>query len=199
MARNARTSRRRFGGILDAFVTLDLELTAGGGLWTLRAATLREARLGLRIELERLARAATLCEAVRALVPEHHPADRTFAALGAALDALAAGDQSAAVSFYPLLLATAGIGPAFDVCAACGATPSVGWAVDARRGGLVCGRCAKGLSLWPASVAAVFAGAACPDAGAAAAVEDLALAWIEAQTGRAFSSRRVLASARRHG
>jgi DNA repair protein RecO (recombination protein O) len=189
VARNARLSKRRFSGALDAFATAELELIPGTGLWRLEAATLVSPRLGLRADLDRLARASLCCEAVRLLVAEHEQAPEALAALGAALDALDAGDLTAAATFFPRLLAAAGITPDLGLCVRCGRRPEGLAGIDADLGGAVCAPCAPGRAALSERAVAVLAGAPCPDLPTAAAAEALALDWIEAQTGRMLRSR----------
>src|SRR5690242_13998381 len=61
LARGARASRKRFGGILDVFAGLRLHIKRGRGLWTLEAADVQNLRFDLRQDLERLQAAYALC------------------------------------------------------------------------------------------------------------------------------------------
>ena len=189
LARNARASRRRFAGVLDLFASLELELAQRPGLWTLEAATLVDARLGLRTDLERLEHASTCCEAVRLLVAEHQAAPEALEALSAGLDALADGDLAAAAAFWPRLFRAVGIAPDLSACVRCGGTLERVGRIDADAGGLTCARCAP-VAAASAAATRVLGGAACPDVATAVEVEALAMDWVEAQTGKAMRTRR---------
>lgn len=189
LARNARASKRRFAGVLDLFTSLELELGQKPGLWTLETATLVDARLGLRVDLERLERASACCEAVRLLVAEHQASPDALAALTDGLDALARGDLPAAVVFWPRLLRAVGLAPDLTACVRCGGSLDRVGRVDADAGGFVCAGCAPGRAA-SAGATRVLTGAPCPDAATAAEVEALAMDWVEAQTGKVMRSRR---------
>ena len=189
LARNARASKRRFAGVLDLFATLELELIPANGLWQLESARLSQARLGLRSDLQRLQRANLCCEAVRLLVAEHQAAALVHDALISALDCLETGDLLGAASFYPRLLAAAGIAPDFAVCVRCGNRPHRVAGVDVDRGGVVCTGCAPTRPALPHGAVATFGGAACVDTESADAVLSCALDWVEAQAGRSLRSR----------
>lgn len=191
VARHARASKRRFAGVLDLFADVELELTPTKELWRLEAARLLQPRLGLRRDLGRLTRAGVCCEAVRLLVAEHQAAPGIYTALVQALDCLDAGNLLSAASFFPQLLTASGISPDFEVCVSCGESPRRGVGFDVKRGGVVCDSCAPQLRQLHPGVVAAFTGTACKDDQSAEAVVACAVDWIEAQTGRAFATRRV--------
>lgn len=189
LARHARASKRRFAGVLDLFASLELELLAKPGLWTLEAATLIDARLGLRADLDLLERASACCEAVRLLVAEHQASPDALTALTSGLDALARGDVPAAVAFWPRLLRAVGLAPDLTGCVRCGGSLERIGRVDADAGGVVCARCAPGGAA-SEQATRVLAGAPCPDVATAVMVETLAMDWVEAQTGKVMRTRR---------
>ncbi len=189
VARHARSSRRRFAGALDLFVHASVRVSGGSGLWTLHEAAPLSARVGIRTDLARFARASRLVEAVRLLVPEHHRAPEVFAGLTAALDALDRGELEAACDFYPRLLAAQGILPDLAACVGCGRHGVTQLRLDAARGGALCDHCSPGGRALPRAVISGLGGVTCPDAATAAELEECAVAWIEGHTGRPLRSR----------
>lgn len=90
LARAARKSQRRFGGSLEPFHTLEVELdeAAGADLMTLKAARIEQPRAGLYDHLDSMEAAGRLLSWVRCASPAHTPEPRLwFLALGC-LDAL---------------------------------------------------------------------------------------------------------------
>ena len=120
LARGARASKRRFAGILDLFSTLHLQVQPGRGMATLEAADPANLRLGIRTDLDRIARASTLCRCVRALVAPTEAASEMLTALEHGLDFLHAGALPQAAAVYPQMLAAAGILPEAHQVAASG-------------------------------------------------------------------------------
>jgi len=168
LARGARASRKRFAGALDLFVSLRVRVIEGGSLWTLHAADILDARVGLRAGLDRLERAARLAECARVLTAEHAACPDTFAALVAGLDHLAKGEVAAAVDGYVGMLAGAGFLPRLE----------------------------RDERIAPAEVA-VWRGGPCDNPALAAAVESRALNLVEQQIGRPLRTRRSLLVPRR--
>ncbi len=187
LARNARASRRRFAGALDVFTSIRAQATPKAGLWILNEAVPENARIGIRTDLARIGRAAKMCSAARALLPEQQPVPEAFVALVEGLNCLDQGDLAAATRFYPRLLDAAGILPELAYCNRCGARGAHGF--DRHRGALVCARCEPSVAVLPAPVLAGFLGAGCADEATATELESCAVAWIEAHTGRALWSR----------
>jgi recombinational DNA repair protein (RecF pathway) len=164
IARGARASKKRFPGRLELFAAIRAHVVPRGSLWTLQAADVLDARVALRGEWERWARAAVLVDCARALAAPSEANDPLLAALSEGLDRLAQGECARAVEFYPKALAAAGLPP--DP----GELPP---------------------DLAPA-VLAVLGGAVCEDAAVADAVEARAVGLIEDLIGRALKSRSVL-------
>ncbi|MBN1962025.1 MAG: DNA repair protein RecO [Deltaproteobacteria bacterium] len=191
VARHARNSKKRFAGVLDLFANIEIEVTPTNKLWRLESARQIQPRLGLRTSLQRLIGAGMCCESVRLLVAEHQAAPEIYQALADALDCLEAGDFIRASNFYPSLLCASGITPDFSTCTCCGDTFFKAISFDCKYGGIVCSRCAPTLRPLPPGVAAAFSGTGCPDIHSANALVDCALDWIESQTGRPLTSRRV--------
>jgi DNA repair protein RecO (recombination protein O) len=199
LARGARASRRRFAGALDLFVSLRMQVSAGRGLWSLAGADVLTQRLGLRTDLDRIRRASHLCDCVRCLVPEHAPAPEIYAALTASLDRLDRAELGAAAC-YGILLRASGIMPQLALCPRCGERgASLTVEVDPSGSGLLCTRCAPRRPRLPDAAVWVLGGAKASEGSgghgandleqSAVVVEQIALACVEAHTGRALRSR----------
>jgi DNA repair protein RecO (recombination protein O) len=147
LARGARRSRRRFGGALEPFSLLDVELSLGRGeLGSLHAAHVTRAFPALLRDLARMSAAGAALELVREASPERAPEPALFASTVALFEAL----ERASIPVAPLLLAfqmhvmgLCGFGPRLSACGVCGKRPARGQAaeLDAARGFLVCQSC----------------------------------------------------------
>ncbi len=125
LARGARGSRRRFGGVIDLGARLNVMLRAGRGeLWHLQEAELVEARLGLREDLLSMALLSYASELVGAFAREHHPERRLFGLLEVFLTVLDAATAPPGSMFRAGLevkaLTCAGLAPILTRCALCG-------------------------------------------------------------------------------
>lgn len=155
-ARNARSSRRRFGAALEPFAQVRVQWVAprGEGLASLREVELEDLRAGLRARLDALALAAYGCELVEELFGDGAPHPEVFDLLGAFLDAMAHGDGEGLPGMRLLLemrlLRAAGYVPHLLHCSECGdAAAEAEVAFSAARGGRLCARCASGRAgLW---------------------------------------------------
>src|SRR5204862_5300862 len=108
-----------------------------------RAEALDHVRV-IREDLDRLARATTMLEAVDQVAQERQPGARLYQMLVGALRALTARNAPLLVpAFFLKLLALEGFQPILDGCAACG-TPEPLVAFDVIEGGALCPRCARG-------------------------------------------------------
>jgi DNA repair protein RecO (recombination protein O) len=92
LARAARKSQRRFGGSLEPFHTLEVELeeAAGAELMTLKAARIVEPRAGLYDHLDGMEAAGKLLSWVRGASPAHTPEPQLWLLAQRCLDALEA-------------------------------------------------------------------------------------------------------------
>ena len=103
----------------------------------------------IREDLDRLARATTMLEAVDQVAQERQPGSRLYQMLLGGLRALTARNAPLLVpAFFLKLLALEGFQPVLDGCAACGsAGPLV--AFDLIEGGALCRPCARGPAVSP--------------------------------------------------
>src|SRR5438270_8853788 len=153
IAKGVRRTRSRFGGRLEPFFRLRIELHEGRGeLLTVTGAQTVDGHARLRGDAGALDAAARACDAVGRLfeTSEPHPGVynllcRKLALLdeGAARDRTPAGARSGALAFRLKLLLAAGLAPQLGACAACGEREHlVGFSGAA--GGVVCGACEAG-------------------------------------------------------
>jgi len=160
IAKGVRRARSRFGGRLEPFFRLQLELHEGRGeLLTVTGADTVDAHARLRGDARALDSASRACDAVGRLfeTSEPHPAvfhllcrqlallDERAGALGGATPGAAdtTGAWAGALSFRLKLLLAAGLAPQLGACASCGAQEHlVGFSGAA--GGVVCSACEAG-------------------------------------------------------
>ena len=153
IAKGVRRARSRFGGRLEPFFRLQIELHEGRGeLLTVTGAQTVDAHARLRGDARALDAAARACDAVGRLFETSEPHPGVFNLLCrqlALLDELA-GDarrpssgRAAALAFRLKLLLAAGLAPQLGACASCGEREHlVGFSGAA--GGVVCVACEAG-------------------------------------------------------
>jgi len=153
IAKGVRRARSRFGGRLEPFFRLHIELHEGRGeLLTVTGAQTVDPFVRLRANARALDAAARACDAVGRLfeTAEPHPGVfnllcRQLALLDARADevAEARSARAAALAFRLKLLVAAGLAPQLGACANCGEHEHlVGFSGAA--GGVVCGACEAG-------------------------------------------------------
>jgi DNA repair protein RecO (recombination protein O) len=149
IAKGVRRARSRFGGRLEPFFRLRLELHEGRGeLLTVTGAQTVEGHRRLREDALALDAAARACDAVGRLfeTPEPHPAVFNLLCRRLGLldeGAAEASGRAAALQFRLKLLHAAGVAPQLGACASCGEREHlVGFSGAA--GGVVCGACEAG-------------------------------------------------------
>ena len=154
IAKGVRRARSRFGGRLEPFFRLHVELHEGRGeLLTVTGAQTIDGHARLRGDARALDAAARACDAVGRLFETSEPHPGVFNLLCrqlALLDERAGrGERSAAVAraaalaFRLKLLLAAGLAPQLAACASCGEHEHlVGFSGAA--GGVVCGACEAG-------------------------------------------------------
>ncbi|MGP0102454.1 MAG: DNA repair protein RecO [Solirubrobacteraceae bacterium] len=154
IAKGVRRARSRFGGRLEPFFRLHVELHEGRGeLLTVTGAQTIDGHARLRGNARALDAAARACDAVGRLFETSEPHPGVFNLLCrqlALLDAHAAaggrgsmGGHAGALAFRLKLLLAAGLAPQLGACASCGEREHlVGFSGAA--GGVVCSACEAG-------------------------------------------------------
>jgi DNA repair protein RecO (recombination protein O) len=160
IAKGVRRARSRFGGRLEPFFRLRMELHEGRGeLLTVTGAETLEGHPRLREDARALDAAARACDAVGRLFETSEPHPGVFNLLCRKLslldaqageEGLEAGEGAAraatragALAFRLKLLHAAGLAPQLGACASCGEQEGlVGFSGAA--GGVVCGACEGG-------------------------------------------------------
>ncbi len=143
VAKGARKSKKRYGGILDLLYHLEVELTRRKSpLLLLGHARLVDAYRPLSLELMRLAAGCYLAEVAASFAAEDQPEPETFNALTCSLRGLCNGKDAGALSRLVELrtLDHAGLAPRLDICTVTGRVlrEDETTAFEPHRGGTVC-------------------------------------------------------------
>jgi DNA repair protein RecO (recombination protein O) len=145
IAKGVRRTRSRFGGRLEPFSRIDLQLHEGrSDLLTVTGADTIDANAGLRDDAGALDAANRACDAVARLFDSGEPHPEVFHLLCNELRLLGNDPGMATLAnqlaFRLKLLLAAGLAPQLAACAACGAREHlVGFSGAA--GGVVCSAC----------------------------------------------------------
>lgn len=145
IAKGARRASSRFGGRLEPFFRLRIELHEGRGeLLTVTGAQTVDAHPALRASAAAIDAAARACDAVGKLFETEEPHPGVFHLLCHKLSLLdgdpAGATRAGALAFRLKLLHAAGLAPQLSACASCGEVEHlVGFSGAA--GGVVCGGC----------------------------------------------------------
>jgi DNA repair protein RecO (recombination protein O) len=149
IAKGVRRARSRFGGRLEPFFRLRIELHEGRGeLLTVTGAHTVDAHARLRADARALDAAARACDAVSRLFETSEPHPGVFNLLCrqlALLDERASGAgegdaRASALAFRLKLLHAAGLAPELAACASCGEGEHL-HAFSGAAGGVVCSAC----------------------------------------------------------
>jgi DNA repair protein RecO (recombination protein O) len=145
IAKGVRRPRSRFGGRLEPFFRLRLDLHEGRGeLMTVTGAHTLEAHSRLRADAGALDAAARACDAVARLFETGEPHPAVFNLLCRKLALLderpASATRATALAFRLKLLVAAGIGPQLGACTTCGEREHLS-GFSAAAGGVVCHSC----------------------------------------------------------
>jgi DNA repair protein RecO (recombination protein O) len=148
IAKGVRRTRSRFGGRLEPFFRLHIELHEGKGeLLTVTGAHTIDGHPGLRGQARALDAAARACDAVGRLFETSEPHPGVFHLLCRQLALLACQPASAtrgrALAFRLKLLAAAGLAPQLGSCVSCG-DPEHLVGFSGASGGVVCASCEAG-------------------------------------------------------
>ncbi len=143
IARGARKSRRRFGGVLDYFNLLHVEMSRGrGGLGSLGSVELLGSWDVLRADVDAYCAGSHLLDLARLGTREGDAAPELFRLLLGGLDALQRGAHPASLArvFQVQALARLGYAPAACHCPGCGIALVV---AAAGQGVVTCRACAE--------------------------------------------------------
>lgn len=148
IAKGVRRARSRFGGRLEPFFRLNVELHEGRGeLLTVTGAQTVNGHPGLRGDAQALDAASRACDAVGRLFETSEPHPGVFNLLCRKLSLLDERPQSAtrssALAFRLKLLAGAGLAPQLGSCVSCG-DPDHLAGFSGAAGGVVCSACEGG-------------------------------------------------------
>lgn len=144
VAKGVRKTKSRFGGRLEPTGHVALQLYEGRELDIVTQVEAIDHFRAIREDLDRLAKATALLEAVDQVAQEREANPRLYAMLVGALRSLAAADAPLLVpAFFWKLLALEGFAPLLDVCAGCGGGGDL-VAFDLAEGGTLCRSCRRG-------------------------------------------------------
>ena len=153
VAKGVRKTKSRFGGRLEPLCHVSLLLYEGRNLDVVNQVETIEQFRHVRDDLDRLAGATSMLEAVDAVLQEGDDDPHVHRMLLGALRTLDANPSQLVVpAFFLKLLAHIGFRPVLEACAVCGsAEPLV--AFDPVEGGVLCRSCARGTRLTPDALA----------------------------------------------
>ena len=148
IAKGVRRARSRFGGRLEPFFRLHIELHEGRGeLLTVTGAHTINGHASLREHARALDAAARACDAVGRLFETSEPHPGVFNLLCRKLALLdedpGRATRAGALAFRMKLLHAAGLAPQLGSCACCGEAEHL-VAFSGAAGGVVCGSCEAG-------------------------------------------------------
>lgn len=149
IAKNAKKSVRRFGGILELFSQLDLVCQQGKGkLPVLKEASLRHAHYDIRRDIGKTAYASYFAEIINAWMEEGRHQDGLYDLLEHALGMLDHGSVSQeelSILFQMRFLILSGLTPNLNQCCNCKTAlddlRDISTIADLKRGGVVCELC----------------------------------------------------------
>ena len=150
IAKSAKRSKKRFGGILELFNPLDIVVSPGrgSGLSILKEASLIHPLDGIGTDILKTAYASYWAELVNTWVEEGRKQPDTFDLLAYVLRELDSGDVSEevlSIIFQMRFLSLSGLCPNLSHCSGCQsemeAAPRYKLNVDLARGGIVCDSC----------------------------------------------------------
>lgn len=159
VAKGVRKTKSKFGSRLEPMSHIALQLYEGRGeLEIVTQADSIDHFRAIRDDLDRIARASSMLEAVDQIAQDREVNVRMFQMLLGALRALAGHNGPlVAPAFFWKLLALEGLQPMLDECVSCGASdPDDGEllvAFDLESGGALCQACRRGTAISPEALA----------------------------------------------
>jgi len=149
VVKGVRKTTARHGLRLEPLAHVALQLYRGRELDTVTQVQGVDAFPGIRNDLDRLARAAVLLEAVELSTPDREIDEGRYQLLLGALRTMERGDRPLLVTGMLLkLLVLDGVVPQLDACTGCGRVDEL-VAVDPTAGGARCRACRSGMLLSP--------------------------------------------------
>ena len=149
VVKGVRKTTARHGFRLEALAHVAVQLYRGRELDTVTQVQGVDAFPGVRNDLDRLARASIMLEAVDVSTPDREADPRRYQLLLGALRTMETGDRPLLVSAMLLkLLALDGVAPMIDCCTGCG-RPDELVSLDPEAGGARCRGCRSGMLLSP--------------------------------------------------
>jgi DNA repair protein RecO (recombination protein O) len=147
VAKGVRKTKSRFGARLEPTSHVALLMYEGRELDIVTQTDGIEHFRTVREDLDRLAKATSLLEAVDQLAQERSPSARLYQMLLGALRALSERDSALLVpAFFWKLLSAEGVHPLLDECARCGTAECL-VAFDLGEGGVLCRNCRSGVPI----------------------------------------------------
>jgi DNA repair protein RecO (recombination protein O) len=155
VAKGVRKTKSRFGGRLEPMTHVAALLYEGRELDLITQAETLDHFRTVREDLDSLARATAMLEAVDQVAQEREANPRLYQMLLGALHALGASSGPLVVpGFFWKLLSLEGSHPVLDQCASCGSQGEV-VAFDLGEGGALCRSCRRGVPISPAALSLV--------------------------------------------
>jgi DNA repair protein RecO (recombination protein O) len=147
VVKGVRKTKSRFGSRLEPTSHVALLLYQGRELDVVTQAETIDHFRAVREDLDRLAKAQSMLEAVDQIVQERESSPRLYQMLVGALRALAADDAPLLVpAFFWKVLSLEGMQPMLDECANCGSAVDL-VAFDLGEGGVLCRSCRQGVAI----------------------------------------------------
>jgi len=147
VAKGVRKTKSRFGSRLEPTSHVSLLLHEGRELDIVNQAETIEHHPNIREDLNRLAKATAVIEAVDQIAQDREPSPALYRMVVGALKALDETDSPLLLAgFYWKLLAAEGLSPLLDMCAGCGG-PGPFVAFDLGEGGVLCTNCRRGVPI----------------------------------------------------
>lgn len=145
VAKGIRKTKSRFGGRLEPLSHVSLLCWQGRELDVITQAEVIDSFRPVREDLDRVARAMTMLEAVDQVAQERHASPPLYRMLLGALKVMATHDSPLVVpAFFLKLVDLEGAGPVLDECASCGRTEQL-VAFDPLQAGVLCRDCRRGM------------------------------------------------------